>query len=119
MFRWTPANTAWFVAWILMLIGIVVGLSQYRANAISTYGTSDAGVEWQTWRDAAEEMGNDGPVYRRPPKSTEPPPLVLMRDHFPACLGISLLLSSCLFGWLMICVRGAMKPVQLNTEADE
>ena len=51
-------------------------------------------------------------------QSLEPPPLVLMRDHFAACLCISLLLSSCLFGTLMLAVRGAVRPMRLPEEED-
>ena len=47
-------------------------------------------------------------VQRRAPKSAEPPALVLMRDHFAACLAIAVLLSSVLFGTFMVLVRGAL-----------
>ena len=119
MSRWTPANIAWFAAYVAMLCVIVWGLREYRSRAMESYGTAEAGEKWQDWRSAAAELGKDGPVARRMPKSSEPPPLVLMRDHFSACLGISLLLSSCLFGWMMICVRGVLRPVELNVEDDE
>lgn len=78
---------------------------------MDTYGTSQASADWQAWKSAAEELAEEGPVTRRPPKATEPPALMLMRDHFPACLGISLLLSSCLYAWFMVSVRGAFRPV--------
>ena len=107
-------NVAWFAGYVLMLIGIWLGLSRYRASAIETYGTSQASEDWQAWKSAAEQLAEEGPVKRRPPKATEPPALMLMRDHFPACLGISLLLSSCLFAWFMVSVRGAFRPVVLH-----
>lgn len=114
MFRLSPTNIAWLVAYVLMLLVITVGMRSYRANAMSKYGTASAGEKWQDWRNAAKEMG--GPVQRRAPASNEPPPLVLMRDHFAACLGISLLLSSCLFVWFMFSVRGAFRPVVIHTD---
>lgn len=119
MIRMNATNIAWFVAYVAMICLIVFALMQYRSTALAAYGTAEAGERWEDWREAAAELGKQGPVVRRAPKSTEPPPLVLMRDHFAACLGISLLLSSCLFGWLMICVRGVMRPVELNLEGDE
>jgi len=119
MIRANATNVAWFAAYIAMIGLIVFALNQYRNTALASYGTPEAGEKWEDWRVAAAELGKEGPVVRRAPKSTEPPPLVLMRDHFAACLGISLLLSSCLFGWMMICVRGVMRPVELNYEADE
>jgi hypothetical protein len=118
MFRWTPANILWLTAYFVTMAAIVLGMRNYRAVAIETYGTNEAGENWQDWRTAAKELGKGGPVQRSAPKSNEPPPLVLMRDHFAACLGISLLLSSCLFGWLMICVRGVLRPVALYEDDD-
>ena len=111
--RCSPANIGWFLLYVLMLAGVTWGLSRYRSQAVETYSTAKAGSDWQDWRAAAERIGSEGPVQRTAPKSIEPPALVLMRDHFPACLGISLLLSSCLFLWFMICVRGAMRPSQI------
>lgn len=118
MFRWTHANVFWLAAYFVTMAAIVMAMRNYRAAAIETYGTNEAGENWQNWRNAAKEIGKGGPVERNSPMSGEPPPLVLMRDHFFSCLGISLLLSSCLFGWLMICVRGALRPVVLNEEED-
>jgi hypothetical protein len=97
---------------------VVLALRGYRESAMSKYGSNDAAVKWQTWRSAADEMGRGGPVHREKPASSEPPPLVLMRDHFAACLGISLLISSCLFMWFMISARGAMRPAVLHDDDD-
>ena len=115
----TGTNIAWFVAYLLTMGALVFSLQRYRTQALETYGTAEAKAEWEEWRSAAKQIGEDGPVARREPKSSQPPALVLMRDHFPACLGISLLLSSCLFGWMMVCVRGAIRPVQLNHEDED
>lgn len=119
MFRLSTANLAWLVAYLAMIIFIVAGLRNYRASAVTHFSTESATSKWQNWRAAAKEIGERGPVEREAPQSPEPPALVLMRDHFAACLGISLLLSSCLFVWFMFCVRGAMKPVELHVERDE
>lgn len=115
----TATNITWFVAYLLTMFVLVYSLQRYRTQALETYSTVEAKAEWEEWRSAAKQIGEDGPVSRREPKSSQPPALVLMRDHFSACLGISLLLSSCLFGWMMICVRGAMRPVELNQEEDD
>ena len=108
-------NIAWFVAYLAVMLGVYLALNSYRARAIAA-GTDQANARWQEWRDAAEEMGKNGPVQRRKPKSAEPPSLVLMRDHFASCVGISLLLTSCLYVWFMICVRGVLQPVTLHDE---
>ena len=109
-------NFFWALLYLAMLAGIYGALSNYRQYAMEQYGTDSAEQEWQTWREAAADLSDDGPVNRRVPKSTEPPALVLMRDHFAACLGVSLLLSSCLFVWFMFTARGVMKPVDLPGE---
>lgn len=106
-------NAAWFLGYVAMMLTVYGGMDRYRDSAMVTYGTEQARENWQDWREAADAMAKDGPVERDKPKSQEPPSLVLMRDHFAACLGISLLLSSCLFVWFMVCVRGALRPVSL------
>ena len=116
MFKWTPANISWFVAYLATLGLVTFGLLRYRSSAMQTYSTVQASDDWQEWKSAAETLSKDGPVTRRPPEATEPPALLLMRDHFPACLGISLLLTSCLFAWFMVCARGAFRPVVLHGE---
>jgi hypothetical protein len=118
MFRWTASNVVWSIAYLLTMAMVVFGMRHYRESAMKTYGTDQANANWQEWRAAATDLADKGPVDRKPPRSVEPPPLVLMRDHFAACLGISLLLSSCLFAWMMICVRGVTRPVVLHEETD-
>ena len=114
----TRTNVGWLLGYLACMAVIVLVLTSYRSKAMQTYGTSEATENWQFWRDAAAEMGRQGSVSRDQPASTEPPSLVLMRDHFPACLGISMLLSTCLYVWFMICVRGVMRPVTLNEHND-
>jgi hypothetical protein len=48
-------------------------------------------------------------VARRAVQSREPPALVLLRDHFGAVLGTSLLVAGVLFGFLTLTVRGTIK----------
>lgn len=115
----TLKNAGWFMGYVLAMAVVAGSLNRYRSQAITTYGTPEATEKWQKWRDAAEEMGRQGSVDRDQPASMEPPSLVLMRDHFPACVGISMLLSSCLYLWFMVCVRGALRPVTLVEHDDD
>ena len=112
-------NVAWLLGYGAMLAVLVMSLNHYRARAMAAYGTEDAAADWQQWRDAAQQLGRESSVARDTPASTEPPSLVLMRDHFPACVGISVLLSTCLYFWLMVCVRGVMRPVTINLDDEE
>jgi len=116
MFRMTPSNLAWLTGYIVMLVALIIGLRSYRGSAIARHSTKEAIANWHDWRNAAGEIGNGGPVEREKPSSREPPTLVLMRDHFTVCLGTCLLLSSCVYTWFMICARGALRPVALNTD---
>jgi hypothetical protein len=99
----------WLLAYFAMLAAVAGGMFYGRAQAVAVYGSGDAQTEWNAWRDDARNMvGSAGPVKRREPQSAEPPALVLMRDHFGACLGLSLVLSSVLCGTFMVLVRGAL-----------
>ena len=48
------------------------------------------------------------PCAAGPPSATEPPALLLMRDHFAVVMSGSLLFSSLLFAALMLAVRGVL-----------
>jgi hypothetical protein len=109
-------SLSWFVSYLVLLVLIVWGMNSFRQFALRNYGTRQATSQWQQWREAAGNAGQAGPVLRRAPQSREPPALVLMRDHFAACLGIALLLSSALFGTLMVAVRGALRPPATSRE---
>jgi hypothetical protein len=98
---------------LLLYVGIIAAVAgalvRARQIAIDTYGSAEAQAEWDEWRDEARQMAEGtGPVQRRVPKSAEPPALVLMRDHFAACLVGSVLLTTVLFATFMFFVRGAL-----------
>lgn len=104
-------SLAWLLAYITVMALVLGGLMYGRSQALATYGTADAQTEWDTWRKDARQMAKgSGPVKRREPKSAQPPALVLMRDHLIACLGISVLLTTVLFGTFMFFIRGALTP---------
>ncbi|MCU0876389.1 MAG: hypothetical protein MUF06_01170 [Pirellulaceae bacterium] len=97
----------WLLAYCAVMATIVGVMVSVRSTAMQSYGTRDAQVEWDAWRADAREMSEgQGPVKRRPPKSAEPPALVLMRDHFGVCLALALVLSSLLYGTAMFFLRG-------------
>lgn len=93
-----------------MVAAVVGALFRVRSTVTRVYGGESAQTEWDDWRTAAKEMSSsDGPVKRREPKSAQPPALVLMRDHFAACLGLAVLLSSVLFATFVFFLRGALQ----------
>jgi hypothetical protein len=101
----------WLVVYLVSMSVVIMALTRARASALRTYGTGQAQRDWERWReDAAGESGESqpltGPVQRRKPKSTSPPAMVLMRDHFAICLSFSLIMTSALFVMTMVMVRG-------------
>lgn len=92
------------------VVGIVLGLSHVRARAIEELSTPEEQAHWQKWKaEAARQDGKAGPVARRPPKSDEPPTLVLLRDHYAVMLVASLTFYSFLFALAVFLGRGMMR----------
>lgn len=97
-----------FVLLIVVLAAVAGGMFYARARAFQVYGGQQSQTEWDAWREDAQELAKGaGPVARRAPKSVSPPALVLMRDYFVTCLGLSLLLSGVLFLTMLAFIRGA------------
>jgi len=95
------------VLYVAFLCVLVTLLLIARQRALSTDGSIASQEHWQDWRaEAQRQQGGTGPVSRRVPKSSEPPSLVLLRDHFATSLAIVLTLSSALFFTIAIMVRG-------------
>lgn len=96
------------LALYLVLLGVVVfGMLKVRETTLATMGTPEARAEWKAWRESEPNQRKDLPVSRRPPKSSEPPSLVLMRDHFPVVMSAAVVFSSLLFAAMSIALRGA------------
>lgn len=94
---------------VVVVASVAAAMLWARAGAIRTYGTADAQAEWDDWREEArEQAASGGPVERKVPKSVEPPALVLMRDHFLACLGAALVAALGVYGTFFILLRGSM-----------
>jgi hypothetical protein len=102
------AAALWLLAYLAVMGAVVGGMLYGRRQAQLVYGTGEAQTDWDAWREGAKQLAGEGPVKRRPPQSAEPPALVLMRDHFAACLGLALVLTSILFGTFMFFIRGAL-----------
>lgn len=103
---------AWlFFGWVLTMALVYFGLAQARAWTLSNVGTAEVRAEWERWR-AEEQARAKNPaanVLRRPPKSTEPPLLILMRDSYPGIVVSVLLIATVMFGFLAMVVPGAMR----------
>ncbi len=112
------ANWIWAAAYTLFMLAVVAGMFLGRQTALSQLTTPEAQAEWQAWRQAEPNQTETGGVKRRPPSSSEPPALVLLRDHFAVMLFGAVFFSSLLFGAVMIATRGAMSTTKVQQQGD-
>jgi hypothetical protein len=92
--------------YVAFMAGVTVAMLNVREATLATMGTPEAQAEWTAWRESEPNQRKDLPVSRHPPKSAEPPSLVLMRDHFAVLLSAAIVFSSLLFAALAIAARG-------------
>jgi hypothetical protein len=99
------------LAWILTMAASFTLLWFARGQIIATYSQPRAQADWQRWQaeEAARQADLKSPVRRRPPKSAEPPPLVLMRDSFPAVAATLLVVVSVCFAFAVLSLGGLFK----------
>ncbi|MEX2112032.1 MAG: hypothetical protein WD845_02545 [Pirellulales bacterium] len=102
------ANWLWAAGYAVMVLAVVIGMLAGRRAALEGLTTPEAQAEWEAWRHAEPNQTETGGVKRRPPSSSEPPALVLLRDHFGVMLFGAVFFSSLLFGAVMIATRGAL-----------
>ena len=95
-------------AYLAMLVAAAVGMFAGRRMVLEQLSTPEAKAEWEAWRKSEPNVKDVGGVKRRPPSSTEPPALVLLRDHFGVMLFGALFFSSLLFAAVMFATRGAL-----------
>lgn len=92
----------------LLLAGAVYGVGEARRRALADLAAPAAQAEWNEWREETKRLSETpGPVKRRPAKSSEPPLLVLLRDHYAVALGSILLTGSMFYWFLVVLLRGA------------
>ena len=96
--------------YLASMSAIVAGLIAVRRQTIAALDRPKARAEWQAWKEAAKKQAQGpGPVQRRPPKSDEPPQLILFRDHFGAVVTSAVALTTCLFVFLLIVFAGSLR----------
>lgn len=107
------------VGWFVLMLILIGGMFYARQRTLIAMSTPEAQAEWDAWRESEVNKRDDLPVKRRPPKSVEPPALVLMRDHFPVLLGAAIVFGSLLYGALAFAVRGSLQTGRDTRGADE
>ena len=105
-------------AYALCLGGVVWSMFAARDWALAEMSSDESVAEWETWREEVlDEQTNPSPVQRRVPQSTEPPALVLMRDHFGVSLAGAVLFSTLLYWVIAWFVLGTLTmPIQTTSD---
>jgi hypothetical protein len=112
-------NVVTLALYVILIAGMSGGLFLARSRVL---GRSDGDIsqeDWEQWRRAVDRQSAEGgPVTRRPPAATEPPTVLLLRDHFGACLTLTLLISTVLFATLTFMIRGVLFGPKLQLHHD-
>jgi hypothetical protein len=105
-----PGLLLWLAAYLALLAVISTGLVYVRRQMVAELSSPQALADWLAWKAETErQAGSPGLPARRQVQSDEPPTLILLRDHFGVVVAMSLTAASCLFGFLMLVVRGTKK----------
>lgn len=98
-----------FIVWLVLMVIIFAAFDRIRSWSKSSLATPEQQVHWEEWRKEAERQdGVATPVKRRVPKSTRPPALVLLTEHFGVCVGGAMIFTSALFATLALMARGVL-----------
>jgi hypothetical protein len=103
--------------YLLVAAALLLGLIAARRLATQDFTTADARQAWDIWReDAASDDDHNAPVQRSVPRSSEPPTLVLLRDHFAICAIAGLTLTTVLYWTTAFFIRGAIAGPSFEVE---
>jgi hypothetical protein len=89
------------------MTAICFGLVALRSRVLQVMGTAEEARRWQEWRENAQDAG--GGVARRAPKSSEPPALVLMRDHVWVVAAAALVFGTVFYALVMMLTYGMLR----------
>jgi hypothetical protein len=96
--RW---RWVWIVGYAVMTVTVVWTMFAARDRALEQLSTAQSVAQWQAWReDVRQQQTQPSSVQLRVPKSSEPPALVLMRDHFAVSMFGAVLFSTALY-WVL------------------
>ncbi|MCA9270638.1 MAG: hypothetical protein KDA41_19285 [Planctomycetales bacterium] len=131
--KWIVLVTA--AAYATMVAGVAYGLHVARANMLAIYSQPEEQAHWDSFRETMDrrherqeaarvEMALESgqPDAAKPPKprSARPPVMELLENHYPACLGVSLLTTSGLFAVIWGMLLGAiLRPGRRRTASGD
>jgi hypothetical protein len=98
----------WLVTYVVILCGIALFTIHLRNTILAD--NAETASSWEQWRQAeVKREAQAGPIQRAPPKSREPPMVVLMRDNFGVIFAASIIFPGIIIGFLMIVLRGVVR----------
>ncbi|HEV3417629.1 MAG TPA: hypothetical protein VG056_12470 [Pirellulales bacterium] len=117
MKQWLLSAWLWLAVYLVAIGGIAIYIVRLRDHMLDDRPEITANERsWQDW--VKSEVNRDsvsGPIQRAPPKSPEPPMLVLMRDHFGVIFCASVIFPAIIIGFMLIVTRGMLsQSVQHN-----
>lgn len=106
----TRATVLLVVGYAALLAAAVGGVVEARRRTMATLASPEARAEWNAWRAETRELStSDGPMKRREAKAPEPPLLILLRDHFGAAVGSTVVAMTLFYWFLAFLIRGSMR----------
>lgn len=99
-----------WLGYALLLAAAVTAVGYARRRVEESLATPEAQAKWEEWRARTRELSkSNDPMKRRPAKAPEPPMLILLRDHYAAAVGSSVV-GVTLFYWLFVfLIRGSLQ----------
>lgn len=96
------------VIYLLLVIGITIGMFHAKSLALANYRTDEAKHDWQKWREETQRQSTgEGPVQRRPANAEEPPIVLLLGDYFWTSWLAIVSMLSVIFATLVFLAAGA------------
>lgn len=107
MRKWRASSWLLGAVWLAGLAATGWSLVEARRWAVAELGSPAALARYRA--DVEQLNQSAGPVRRRPIRSTEPPTLTLLRDHFAGVLGVCLLVVGAAWGFLLVVLQGTLR----------
>lgn len=101
----------WLAIYVVLTTGLGYGLHRLWSSQLQSGSRPEAQAEWEAWKADVERKADDPsqPVARRVPKTTEPPAVILLRDHFPAVVVTGALVWTAFFGFMALVTTGVLR----------
>jgi hypothetical protein len=106
----TRATLLLVIGYVLLLSAAVGGVVEARRRTLASQSSPESQAAWKAWRDKTRELStSNDPMKRREAKAPEPPLLILLRDHFGAAVGSTVVAVTLFYWFLAFLIRGSLR----------